>query len=142
MLGIRSIPKEDMGASQAEMVYGSTIPMPGDFMLRSPTMSIPEHLRCLRKQVETMKPTPTSSHGVENVKINVSKNLTEAQFDYVRRDCKSTPLQSQYDGPFKVLDRGPKTFKLQFGTRTDTMSIDRLKLAFTEGDVKVALPTR
>ena len=71
MLGIRSIPKEDMGASPAEMVYGSMIPVPGDFMPRSPTMSIPEHLRCLRKQVENMKLTPTSSHGVENVKINV-----------------------------------------------------------------------
>ena len=105
-----------MGASPAEMVYGSTITVPGDFTPQSTTMSIPEHLRCLRQQVETLKPVPTSAHGVKKVKFNVPKTLTDARFVYIRRDGRSTPLQPPYDGPFRVLDRGPKTFKLQLGT--------------------------
>ena len=32
LLGIRSTPKEDIGASPAEMVYGSTLTVPGDFL--------------------------------------------------------------------------------------------------------------
>ena len=105
-------------------------------------MSVPEHLRCLRRQVENLRPVPTSAHGVENVKFNVPKSLTDAQFVYVRRDGKSAPLQTPYDGPFRVLGKGPKSFKLQLGTRTDIVSIDRLKPAITEGEVEVALPPR
>ena len=142
MLGIRSIPKEDIGASPAEMVFGSTVTVPGDFLPQSSTMSVPEHLKSLRQQVETLRPVPTSAHGVKDVKLNVPKALMDAKFVYIRRDGKSTPLQPPYDGPFKVLEAGPKAFKLQLGDRTDTVSIDRLKLAITEGDVEVALPPR
>ena len=55
---------------------------------------------------------------------------------------KPTPLQNPYDGPFKVLDKGPKAFKLQLGNHTDTISIDRLKVAITDGEVQAAVPPK
>ena len=41
-------------------------------------------------------------------------------------------LQSFYQGPFKVIDRQGKVYKLDIGMRQDTVSIDRLNPAFLE----------
>ena len=46
---------------------------------------------------------------------------------FVRRGGTSTPLAPQYEGPFKVVARGPKTFHLQMGDRIEVVSVDRLK---------------
>ena len=142
MLGIRSTPKEDLEASPAEMVYGSTLIVPGDFTPQIENLEVSAHLRRLRDTADTLRPIPTCSHGAENIKFNVPKSLTSAKYVYVRQDGKSKPLQNPYDGPFKVLEKGPKVFKLQIGNRTDTVSIDRLKVAITEGEVQVAVPPR
>ena len=45
-----------IGTSPAEMVYGSTITVRGDSMHQSTTMSVPQHLKCLRQQVENLRP--------------------------------------------------------------------------------------
>ena len=37
------------------------------------------------------------------------------------------PLADNYTGPYLVLEKGPKVFKLQVGTREDVVSRDRLK---------------
>nr|VZI18140.1 unnamed protein product [Spirometra erinaceieuropaei] len=47
--------------------------------------------------------------------------------DSVRR-----PLQQPYDGPFRVLSRKGKHFTIDRGGRTDVVSIDHLKAAYTE----------
>ena len=93
LLGIRSTPKEDIGASPAEMVYGSTLTVPGDFLPNSTEVPIPNHLRRLREKVESLKPVPTSAHGAEHIKFNVPVSLSQAKYVYVRRDGKSTLLQ-------------------------------------------------
>ena len=105
-------------------------------------MPVPDHLRQLREKVESLKPVPTGAHGAEHIKFNVPNSLSQAQYVYVRKDGKSTPLQPPYDGPYRVLERGPKHFKLQFGSREDKVSVDRLKIAITEGEVQVAQPPR
>jgi hypothetical protein len=53
--------------------------------------------------------------------------LDMVDFVYVRHGGPSGPLADNYDGPFRVLARGPKVFKLQLGARVDTVSRDRLK---------------
>ena len=51
---------------------------------------------------------------------------------FVRVDAHKYPLQAPYKGPFKVLERHVKYFKLDLGNRDDTVSIDRLKPAFMD----------
>lgn len=64
LLGIRTVPKEDLGCSSAEMVYGSPLTVPGDFISSSvSTSSQPaSHLCQLRDQVWSLAPIPTSQH--------------------------------------------------------------------------------
>ena len=37
------------------------------------------------------------------------------------------PLVDNYVGPYLVLEKGPKVFKLQVGTREEVITRDRLK---------------
>ena len=59
------------------------------------------------------------------------KAIAECQFAYVRLDAVKPPLVRPYEGPFKVLERGVKTFKLQKNGRPWVVSIDRLKPAIS-----------
>ena len=66
--------------------------------------------------------------------------LDSADFVYVRHGGQGGPLTDSYDGPFRVVDRGPKVFKLQLGARVDTVSRDRLKAHLGVVDPEVACP--
>ena len=144
MLGIRTSPKEDLGASSAEMVYGSPLTVPGDF-IPNPIgkQSHADFLPVLRDIVHQFKPVPTSRHGTFTP--TVPSDLASSQFVFIRRTYKNkNPLQSHYEGPFKVLQHGDKTFKLDIGGRSELVSIDRLKPAHIdfEKPVPIALPPR
>ena len=71
-------------------------------------------------------PLPTSRHCTGTV--SVPPNLAHSEFVFVRRGTKST-LQAPYEGPFKVLVHGDKTFSIDYGGRPETISVDRLKPA-------------
>ena len=61
---------------------------------------------------------------------------------FVRRDGHVPPLEPLYTGPFKVLKREEKTFTIQVGTKTEVVSVDRLKPVLSDGPVEVQLPPR
>ena len=61
LLGIRTAPKADLGTSSAELVYGTPITVPGDFLANpsdppNPAQLLPR----LREAVAKLTPTPTS----------------------------------------------------------------------------------
>ena len=147
MLGLRKMPKEDINASPAELVYGSTLAVPGDFVPKGGPQEpadVQDHLREIRERVGDLKPVPTSAHSEDRAKFNVPDNLSKAKFVFVRRHIKKSPLQTPYDGPYAVLHRSDKFFTLKVGTREDNVSIDQLKAAYTEHNVpvQVAQPPR
>ena len=127
LLGIRTAPKEDLGCSSAEMVYGAPLTVPGDFI---PSHDIPDNnlkLQRLQDRVRSLVPVPTSQHGA--VHASLPRNLQQAKFVFIRRDAHRTPLQRPYEGPFKVIQPGSKTFQVDIGGKTETISVDRLKPA-------------
>ena len=69
--------------------------------------------------------------------------LTSAKFVFIRKEAKK-PLEPPYTGPYEVLERSDKYFKLQIGSRQDKVSIDRLKVALVDQDnpVQVAQPPK
>jgi hypothetical protein len=53
--------------------------------------------------------------------------LLQASHVYVRRGGTLPPLTPLYVGPYEVLERADKHFRLAVGGREETVSIDRLK---------------
>ena len=63
MLGITATHKYDMGASPAEMVYGTPLVLPGQFCkLAGAPPPIEPFLHDLRRAMENLQPVPTSAY--------------------------------------------------------------------------------
>ena len=115
--------------------------MSGDFISSHNSQTdYNSQLQQLRNQVRTLVPIPTSQHEV--ALASIPNTLQQAKFVFIRRDAHRTPLQHLYEGPFKVLQPGHKTFKIDIGGQTEKISIDRLKPAHSdlEQPVQVAQP--
>nr|CDS31407.1 gag pol polyprotein [Hymenolepis microstoma] len=110
LLSIRSTVKEDLGCCPAELVFGTTIRLPGEMLAYS--------------QDRTLTDPASSTH--------IPKDLSSCPFVFVRVDTVKRPLQPLYDGPYKVLQRKPKYFILDRKGSKDSVSIDRLKPAYLE----------
>jgi hypothetical protein len=46
---------------------------------------------------------------------------------YVRKGGQLSPLEQPYSGPYRVLERGPKFFRLDIGGKQTAVSVERLK---------------
>ena len=143
MLGIRTAPKDDLQCSSAELVYGQTLRVPGDF-LPDPTQpwSPTQQRRDLRADERLFAPVPTSAHGIP--RSRVLPQLRDASFVFVRHDAHRNPLKPPYDGPFQVLRPGDKFFIIDWGGKPESISVDRLKPAHMDidGPPETALPPR
>ena len=140
LLGLRNAPKEEFGYSSAELVYGESLTVPGEFIppgfTNDPAQESPLKFR---GNIPTNFPRPVSSHS--STATFVPPSLT-AKYVYVRRDGTKGPLQIPYTGPYAVLTPGDKTFLLDIGGRTERITVDRLKPAFYDPAplVQVAKP--
>ena len=132
MLGLRTVPKLDMESSSAELVYGQALSVPGQFVMSNTGPSnYSAELQRVRQQVGSLWPVASTSHGQRAGQVN--SDLFQVPFVFVRRGPQRGPLQPPYDGPYKVLGRGDKVFRLQVGLKEDLYTIDRLKPAYLEG---------
>nr|VZI49627.1 unnamed protein product [Spirometra erinaceieuropaei] len=129
LLGIRSALKPDLDCSAAELVFGSTIRLPGEMISPTPQGAVEDPtnlLHRLRQFMRTLSPVPPRSSASPSY---LEKDLATCSHVYLRCDRVSRPLEPPYDGPFRVLSRGPKTFRIQRDNREEVVSVDRLKAA-------------
>lgn len=127
MLGIRSVFREDLACSVAELVYGTSLRLPGEFF--EPASSIPDisqYLTILRSTMSALRP---SSPRPSSRSVFVPQELATATHVFVRTDAVKRPLQHPYTGPYEVLSRQPKYFTISINGRPNTVSLDRLKPA-------------
>ncbi|UYV67691.1 hypothetical protein LAZ67_5001628, partial [Cordylochernes scorpioides] len=131
LLWICSLLREDLNTTTAELVYGKPLPLPGTFFEHPPSASSPTEpwLEDFKRAMASLKPAPSKPHG--NRHIYVPKPLETCSHVYLRRDLILPPLAPPYDGPYEVLFRKPKIYKLKIKKRSTWVSIDRLKPAFT-----------
>ena len=61
---------------------------------------------------------------------------------YVQRRGVGPPLADNYTGPYLVLEKGPKVFKLQLGERIEVLSRDWLKPHAGQAPPATAEPPR
>lgn len=132
LFGMRASLKEDIGASAAELVYGTTLRLPGEFFTTNPHTSINSaagFADMIRSTMQDLKPVETRNKSSRTVFVH--DELHKCTHVFVRSDAVTAPLTSPYNGPFAVIERGPKSFKLMVNGNPKTISIDRLKPVFT-----------
>jgi len=130
LLGIRAVWKEDIRSTPAEMVYGESIRLPGQFLSdqKPPGKeSEYEYLIQLRKAMEQLRPT-VKRHG--HKATFVFKDMSTTSHVFVRHDAPTGTLQPPYDGPYEVISRGDKTFRLKVKGKAVNISVDRLEPAY------------
>ena len=138
LLGIRTAPKDDLRSSSAELVYGSPLTVPGDFLSSPGTgPAADQQLRRLRQHANSLAPVPTSQHGP--VTPFIPHTLAVSPYVFIRHDAHRNPLQTPYTGPYRVLSRDNKAFVIDYGGREETVSIDRLKPAHVDPTAPVPL---
>lgn len=133
LLGIRNAYKEDLNATPAELLYGETLRLPGEFFKSEvdDTIDMSDYVARLRTFAKKLQPTPASRHGNKNT--FVFKDLSSTSHVFVRDDTTGS-LKPAYTGPHKVLQRGDKVFKILVNGNTVTVNIDRLKPAYITHD--------
>ncbi|KMQ86424.1 gag-pol protein [Lasius niger] len=130
-MGIRAAHKEDINSTAAELVFGEPIRLPGQFLQeqeRMPQGDTSDFVEQLHKTMQELRPR-LKRHGQPATFIFKDMNTTTHVF--LRHDAPTGTLQPPYDGPYEVLNRGEKTFKIRVNGKTTNVSIDRLKPAYT-----------
>ena len=139
LLALRTTIKPDIGACPADLVYGEGIAVPGQLvgppqlddadLLRQQRAT----LRNLQVEVERLQPKPTAHH--RRPQIHIPEELATCSHVFVLRGGVQPTLTAPYDGPFRVLERGPNGFRIQFpGRGSDIVALCRLKPAFVNRD--------
>lgn len=130
MLGLRSTLRNDSNLSAAELTYGCTIRLPGDFFgSTKPEASDPHTLvQEIRDKIRNLSAVPVKQRDSRSLFIH--PDLNSCEYVFIRVDAVKKPLQPPYDGPYRVLKRGKKVFKIQLPNRYINVSIDRLKPAY------------
>ncbi|BHF84632.1 hypothetical protein SprV_0902778300 [Sparganum proliferum] len=129
LLGIRSALKPDLDCSAAELVFGATVRLPGEMISPTPQSAVEDPtnlLHRLRQFMRTLSPVPPRPSVSESY---LEKDLATCSHVYLRCDRVRRPLEPPYDGPFRVISRGTKNFRIQRGTREEVVNVDRLKAA-------------
>ena len=143
LLGLRATPREDSATSASEAVYGSDLILPNQFLIVQDPPS-KQFFEELRNSMSGFRPVP-ARHNTSSASIKpdaIPTALSTCLMVLVRKDGHVPPLTPLYAGPYKVLSRSPRTFKLQVGPREEVVSVQRLKPAVTSDDQTPALPPR
>jgi cleavage and polyadenylation specificity factor subunit 1 len=133
LLAFRNTLKPDIGFSPPQMTFASSLCLPGAFLDGPPsaTQCDPEYVRSLIALCSSFCYIKPEHHCQSN--SQTLKGLEVCDHVYVL-DKTARGLDATYRGPFRVLSRHDKFFKLQLDRSADSVSIDRLKPACLSQD--------
>ncbi|CAH8500068.1 unnamed protein product [Schistosoma mattheei] len=131
LLGIRSTIKEDIGCTAAELVYGTTLTLPGQ-LVDPNTLTPTDPSRFASQLLQTMQRIKAIPPREHNNRIQLNRNLETCKFVFVRVDAVKKPLKQPYEGPYQVIKRTTKHFIINKCGKKETIAIDRIKPAFYE----------
>ena len=135
LLGIRTAIKLDIGFSSAEMVSGTTVRLPGEFI-------------SLSTDIANLHPGDYADYAITCGKSNLlqqgcnkDNHVYQLTWTSVRMYLCimmpwRSPLQVPYDGLFRVLRRTDKFFALDRNGKKENVSIDRQKVAYMDTDLE------
>lgn len=127
MLGLRSSINMDVGYSPAEMVYGTTLQIPGQFVAEKSCSVNNDWVSNFCEQMQNLQTSKVARHGRNSVYI--PQDIASCTHVFLRNDAVLKPLQRPYNGPYFVIRRNDKTFTIKINNTEKVVSIDRVKPA-------------
>uniref|UniRef100_A0A5S6QAE0 Integrase catalytic domain-containing protein n=1 Tax=Trichuris muris TaxID=70415 RepID=A0A5S6QAE0_TRIMR len=120
LMEMRASIKPDIGRSSAELVFGETIRLPGQYFDRRTGIPHTPFARGLQSVFSRLRPVQTAWHqaGVRRP-VFISPALQMATHVFIRVDSHRAPLQPPYKGPYRVIERGPKSYVLELDVTID-----------------------
>ncbi|XP_025830953.1 uncharacterized protein LOC112904634 [Agrilus planipennis] len=134
LLGLRTVYKEELRASPAEFLYGTTLRIPGEFFTHEdPPVDPHFFLDDFRKHIRDIKPVPAAHHCRQ--KTFCYKDLYTCSHVFLRLDHVRKPLEQPYSGPHEVIKRvDDKVFTIRLNNKDVNVSVERLKPAHLATD--------
>ena len=133
LLGVRSAVKERLGRSAAEMIYGTTLRLLGEFTKQytvdanTDLENYSDKLRMAMSRLRLCPPRDTEQHNIFQF-----KEIATCTHIFLRRIAIAPPLTAPYDGPYKVVARSGRVMKILVKGKVETVSLDRVKPAHPE----------
>ena len=133
LLGVRSAVKERLGRSAAEMIYGTTLRLPGEFTKQytvdanTDLENYSDKLRVAMSRLRLCPPRDTQQHNIFQF-----KEIATCTHVFLHRIAITPPLTALYDGPYKVVARSGRVIKILVKGKVETVSLDRVKPAHHE----------
>ncbi|XP_066592925.1 uncharacterized protein [Prorops nasuta] len=129
-LGLRTSFKEDLQAIPAEMLYGTTLRIPGDFFVSSDQPADPQiYVDRHRELMRALRPIATAHHN--KARPFILKDINTCTHVFLRNDAVKRPLEPPYDGTLKVVEtNSDRVYSILINGVKKTVSIERLKPAY------------
>lgn len=133
LLGIRTTYKTPLKATVAELTFGRTLTLPGEYVTpcRRPSTNYSDYVQRLRQRMSHLRPTPPRPQAKS---VHIPSPIKSCSHVLLRVDRVKQPLQPPYTGPHRIVRRGSKTFVIDLNGKHETVSIDRLKPAFMDDE--------
>ena len=131
-LSIRASIKEDIGHTPVELLYGTTLTLPGQMVAPISPHNVPEPTNYVHRLREFMS-RPLHIHpSPQSVKTHFPLDINQWTHVFMRNDGVPMRLRLPYSGPYQVLRRHTKYFILDMNGKQKAVSVDRLKKAVIE----------
>ena len=133
LLGIGSAIKETLGRSAAEMAYGMTLRLPGDFMENytvETNTDLENYSDRLRLAMSLLRLNPSRETNQKDT--FQYKELDTCSHVFLQQIAIAQPPTAPYDGPYKVIARSGRVFKVLIKGKVETVTADRVKPAHIE----------
>ncbi|GFY14413.1 transposon Tf2-9 polyprotein [Trichonephila clavipes] len=130
LLGLRSALRSDTNYTIAQIFYGQTIRLPGEFFEKPKNvLDTDTFAEELQKQMDQLQPLKTRRQTSQ--KHFVHKDLHNSTHVFIRVDrVKKNTRNSPYDGPLPVSKRYDKYFTVKIKGKDINIYVDRLKPAY------------
>ncbi|BHF69037.1 hypothetical protein SprV_0301207800 [Sparganum proliferum] len=132
LLGICATLKSDLDCSAAELISGTTLRLPGEMVtpISRGADETPDHfVHRLRQFMRSPSPVSLRAPTTESY---VEKDLDNCTHVFLRCDRVLQSLELPYEGPFRVLARNTKTYRILRSGKEDVVSVNRVKAAVAE----------
>ena len=139
LLGIWSSLKEDVGCTAAELVYGTSLQLPGGYFSATDS-TFPNPLECvqhLKTVMSRLRAVPPRPHP--DLIFYVNLDLFSGSHVFVCHDAIRKPLQSPYGSPYQVINRMKKYFPLDVNGKQEIVSVDPLKAAHVDATAQLSV---